>query len=104
MCWPNNAQTAGLWRNSWYGLVIKASCQDRLQEKEFKINLLPRTTPILKVPCRMALSKSKELKRQLQELLEKGYIRPSYSPLGVPVLFIKKGWINTNVHLLSRAK
>ena len=38
----------------------------------------------------MALAELKELKRQLQELLDKGFIRPSHSPWGAPVLFVKK--------------
>ena len=48
------------------------------------------TSPISKAPYRMALTELKELKEQLQELLEKGFIRPSASPWGAPVLFMKK--------------
>ncbi|KAG8499161.1 hypothetical protein CXB51_005577 [Gossypium anomalum] len=51
---------------------------------------MPRTTPILIAPYRMALTELKELKSQLQELIDKGFVRPSFSPCGVPVLFIKK--------------
>ena len=47
------------------------------REIEFSIDLLPRTSPILKAPYRMAPT---ELKEQLQELLDKGFIRPSASP------------------------
>ena len=47
-------------------------------------------TPISRVPYRMALTEQKELKTQLQELLDKGFVRPSVSPWGAPVLFIKK--------------
>ena len=43
-----------------------------------------------KVPYRMSIAELTELKIQLQELLEKGYIKPSVSPWGVPVLFVKK--------------
>ena len=43
-----------------------------------------------KVPYRMSIPELTELKIQLQELLEKGYIKPSVSPWGVPVLFVKK--------------
>nr|GFC90520.1 putative reverse transcriptase domain-containing protein [Tanacetum cinerariifolium] len=46
--------------------------------------------PISKAPYRMALVELKELKDQLQELLEQGFIRPSVSPWGAPVLFVKK--------------
>src|SRR6185295_15886147 len=57
---------------------------------EFIIDLLPRTGPIAKRPYRMATDELKELKEQLWELQEKGYIRPSSSPWGLPVLFVRK--------------
>ncbi|KAL0545863.1 hypothetical protein IC582_015759 [Cucumis melo] len=60
------------------------------REVEFTIELLLGTTPISQAPYRMAPSKLKELKVQLQELVDKGYIRPSVSPWGAPVLFVKK--------------
>ena len=60
------------------------------REIEFKIDLIPRTAPISKAPYRMAPSELNELKSQLQELLDKGYIRPSHSPWGAPILFVKK--------------
>ena len=60
------------------------------REIEFVIDLLPSTAPISKAPYRMAPSELKELKVQLQELLEKDFIRPSFSPWGAPVLFVKK--------------
>ncbi|KAA0060864.1 retrotransposon protein, putative, Ty3-gypsy sub-class [Cucumis melo var. makuwa] len=60
------------------------------REIEFTIELLPGTTPISQAPYRMAPSELKELKMQLQELVDKGYIRPSVSPWGAPVLFVKK--------------
>ena len=50
----------------------------------------PETGPISKAPYRMTLKELEELKKQLGELLEKGYVRPSVSPLGAPVLFVKK--------------
>ena len=52
--------------------------------------MVPGTTPISKVPYRMSPTELKELKVQLQELLDKGFIRPSFSSWGVPVLFVKK--------------
>ena len=55
-----------------------------------KIELLSRTTPISKAPYRMAPAELKELKQQLQELLDKKFICPSYSPWGAPILFVKK--------------
>ena len=57
---------------------------------DFCIELHPRTLPISMTPHRMALVELEELKVQLQELLDKGFIRPSTSPWGVPVLFAKK--------------
>ncbi|KAL4028439.1 hypothetical protein IC575_011636 [Cucumis melo] len=60
------------------------------REIEFAIELEPGTVPISRAPYRMAPAELKELKVQLQELLDKGFIRPSVSPLGTPVLFVKK--------------
>ena len=60
------------------------------REIEFCIELIPGTAPISKTPYRMAPAELKELKTQLQELLDKGFIRPSHSPWGAPVLFVKK--------------
>jgi hypothetical protein len=56
---------------------------------DFSIDLLPGSTPISKAPYRMSLPELIELKIQLQELLDKEYIRPSVSPWGAPVLFVK---------------
>ncbi|TYK07886.1 ty3-gypsy retrotransposon protein [Cucumis melo var. makuwa] len=60
------------------------------REVEFAIELEPGTVPISRAPYRMAPVELKELKVQLQELLDKGFIRPSVSPWGAPVLFVKK--------------
>ena len=60
------------------------------REIEFSIDLLLGTTPISKAPYRMAPTELKELKEQLVELLDKGFIHPSASPWGAPVLFVKK--------------
>ncbi|KAL8121526.1 hypothetical protein AgCh_018308 [Apium graveolens] len=60
------------------------------REIEFAIDLAPETEPVSKAPYRMAPVEMKELAKQLQELLEKGVIRPSVSPWGAPVLFVKK--------------
>jgi hypothetical protein len=57
---------------------------------EFAIELQPGTAPISKRPYRMPLAELAELKKQLQELLEKGFIRPSTSPWGCPAMFVKK--------------
>ncbi|KAL4014305.1 hypothetical protein IC575_026505 [Cucumis melo] len=61
-----------------------------LMEVDFAIELEPETAPISKAPHRMAPAELKELKVQLQELLDKGFIRPSVSPWGAPILFVKK--------------
>ena len=57
---------------------------------EFAIELQPGTSPISRRPYRMPPNELAELKKQLQELLDKGYIRPNTSPWGYPALFVKK--------------
>ena len=57
---------------------------------DFGIELYPGTSPISITPHRMAPVELQELRVQLQELLDKGFIRPSTSPWGTPVLFAKK--------------
>jgi hypothetical protein len=57
---------------------------------EFAIELQPGTTPIFKRPYQMPSAELEELKKQLQELLDKGLIRPSTSPWGCPALFVNK--------------
>ncbi|XP_073121448.1 uncharacterized protein [Henckelia pumila] len=61
-----------------------------VREVEVSIVLLPGTVPISKAPYLLAPTEMKELKDQIQELLEKGFIRPSVSPWGAPILFVKK--------------
>jgi hypothetical protein len=60
------------------------------REIEFIIDLLPETAPISKRLYRMSVEELKELKKQLTELQEAGYIRPSSSPWGAPVMFVQK--------------
>jgi hypothetical protein len=60
------------------------------REIESVIELVPGTAPIFKTPYRMAANEVAELKEQLQELLDKGYIRPSASQWGAPVIFVPK--------------
>ena len=60
------------------------------REIEFAIDVVLGATPASITPYQMAPMELKELKLQLQELLEKGFIRPSVSPWGAPVLFVKK--------------
>jgi hypothetical protein len=60
------------------------------REIEFVIELVPGTTPIFKRTYRMAANQFAEVKEQLQELLDKGYIRPIASPWGAPIIFASK--------------
>jgi hypothetical protein len=57
---------------------------------EFVIELMPGTSPIYKTPYRMATPELAELKEHIKELLEKGFIYPSSSPWGTPVIFVLK--------------
>ncbi|KAL4378035.1 hypothetical protein GQ457_02G032070 [Hibiscus cannabinus] len=59
-------------------------------EVEFGVDVYTGTAPVSMAPYRMAPKELKELKVQLQELLDRGFIRPSVSPWGAPVLFLKK--------------
>ncbi|GJX58168.1 putative reverse transcriptase domain-containing protein [Tanacetum coccineum] len=60
------------------------------RQVEFQIDLMPGAAPVARAPYRLAPSEMRELSKQLQELSDKGFIRPSSSPWGAPVLFIKK--------------
>ncbi|GJT10738.1 putative reverse transcriptase domain-containing protein, partial [Tanacetum coccineum] len=61
-----------------------------VREVEFRIDLIPGASPVVRSPYRLAPSEMLELSNQLKELQEKGFIRPSHSPWGAPVLFVKK--------------
>ena len=60
------------------------------REVEFHIELIPGTSLISIASYRMAPSELRELKVHLQDLLDKGFIKPSTSPWGAPILFVKK--------------
>jgi hypothetical protein len=60
------------------------------REIKFVIKLVSGTVPIFKRPYRIAANQLAELKKQLQELLDKGYIRTSASPWGAPIIFVSK--------------
>ncbi|GKC09275.1 putative reverse transcriptase domain-containing protein, partial [Tanacetum coccineum] len=60
------------------------------RQVEFQIDLVPGAVPVARAPYRLAPAEMHELSTQLQELSDKGFIRPSSSPWGAPVLFIKK--------------
>ncbi|GJY95630.1 hypothetical protein Tco_0511991 [Tanacetum coccineum] len=57
---------------------------------EFHIELIPGAAPVVRAPYRLAPAEMKELAKQLKELSDKGFIRPSSSPWGAPILFVKK--------------
>jgi hypothetical protein len=57
---------------------------------DFSIELAPGAVPVSRTPYRMSTPELVELKLQLKEMMDKGYIRPSVSPWGAPVLFVKK--------------
>ncbi|KAI5339250.1 hypothetical protein L3X38_018522 [Prunus dulcis] len=71
------------------------------REIEFTIELLPGTSPIYQTPYRMAPAELRELKIQLQELVDLGFIRPSVSPWGAPVLFLKGAKYFSKIDLRS---
>ncbi|GKA68772.1 putative reverse transcriptase domain-containing protein, partial [Tanacetum coccineum] len=60
------------------------------RQVEFRIDLVPGAAPVARAPYRLAPSEMKECLEQLKELSDKGFIRPSSSPWGAPVLFVKK--------------
>ncbi|GKB28817.1 putative reverse transcriptase domain-containing protein [Tanacetum coccineum] len=61
-----------------------------VRQVEFQIDLMPGVAPVARAPYRLAPSEMQELSDQLQELADRGFIRPSTSPWGAPVLFVKK--------------
>ncbi|GJT30364.1 putative reverse transcriptase domain-containing protein [Tanacetum coccineum] len=73
------------------------------RQVKFQIDLIPGAAPVARAPYRLAPSEMKELSEQLQELSDKGFIRPSSSPWGAPVLFVKKkdGSVYSKIDLRS---
>ena len=71
-------------------------------EREIEIDVVQGATPASITPYRMASLELKELKFQLQELLEKGFIRLSVSPLGALMLFVKKIWLCVDYRQLNK--
>jgi hypothetical protein len=61
-----------------------------VREVEFVIDLFPETAPISKRPYMTSVEELKELKKQLMELQEVGYICPNSSPCGAPILIVQK--------------
>jgi len=60
------------------------------KDVDFSIDLIPGASPVSMAPYRMAPAELAELKKQIEDLLEKKFIRPSASPWGAPVLLVKK--------------
>ena len=60
------------------------------KDLEFVINLVPGTAPISKRPYRLPVDDLVELKKQIEEMQDKGFVRPSSSPWGAPVIFVAK--------------
>jgi hypothetical protein len=71
------------------------------REIEFIIELVPATAPIFKRPYRMVTNQLAELKEQLQELLDKGYIRPSASPWGAPIILFRRRMVRRECALIT---
>nr|GEW24156.1 hypothetical protein [Tanacetum cinerariifolium] len=61
-----------------------------IRQVEFHIKVIPRAAPVAHAPYHLAPAEIKELVKQLKELSDKGFIRPSSSPWGAPILFVKK--------------
>jgi hypothetical protein len=71
-------------------MVINRPGMPPNRETEFVIDLLPGTTPIATRPYKIVAKELEDFKRQLKELLDKDFIRPSSSPWGAPVLLVEK--------------
>nr|GEU40079.1 putative reverse transcriptase domain-containing protein [Tanacetum cinerariifolium] len=72
------------------GEILEIHGLPSVREIEFCIDLIPGALPVVRSPYRLAPFEMQELSNQLKELQEKGFIRPSHSPWGAPVLFVKK--------------
>ncbi|GJS85797.1 putative reverse transcriptase domain-containing protein [Tanacetum coccineum] len=73
-----------------------------VRQVEFQIDLIPEAAHVVRTPYRLAPSEMLELSNQLQELTDRGFIRPSTSPWGAPVLFVKKNDGSFKVYRLQR--
>ncbi|GKA32518.1 hypothetical protein Tco_0718885 [Tanacetum coccineum] len=76
--------------NPAQGRAFVLGANEALQDPNIMTDLVPEATPVAKASSRLAPSEMQELSDQLQELQDKGFIRPSHSPWGAPVLFVKK--------------
>ncbi|GJW74122.1 putative reverse transcriptase domain-containing protein [Tanacetum coccineum] len=73
-----------------YVLKLRLPGLPPTRQVEFHIELIPGAAPVARAPYRLAPAEMKELAEQLKELSDKGFIRPSSSPWGAPILFVKK--------------
>ncbi|GKA29697.1 reverse transcriptase domain-containing protein [Tanacetum coccineum] len=73
-----------------FDVVIDLPGLPPVRQVEFQIDLIPGATPVARAPYRLAPSKMQELSNQLQEMSDRGFIHPSTSPWGAPILFVKK--------------
>ena len=95
ICWVNQLEGTtmeDIWIVNEYPDVFPEELLGIPPERdiEFIIELLLGTAPIAKRPYRMGVNELAELKKQIRELLDKGYVQPSSSPWGAPVLFVEK--------------
>ncbi|WVZ64947.1 hypothetical protein U9M48_014389 [Paspalum notatum var. saurae] len=93
ICHPGASSYSREYKNRFESLMLTSIWAPDLppdRDVEFRIDLIPGTAPVSKRPYRMAPDELKELKIQLQEQLDKGFIRPSSSPWGCPALFVEK--------------
>nr|GEZ20119.1 putative reverse transcriptase domain-containing protein [Tanacetum cinerariifolium] len=74
------------------------------QQVEFEIELVPEAAPVTRAPYRIAPLEMKELAKQLQELSDKGFIQPSSSSWGAPVLFVKKKDVSFRIYHQLRVR
>ncbi|GJX85121.1 putative reverse transcriptase domain-containing protein [Tanacetum coccineum] len=86
--WNTHVKTVG--HDAAYVFPKYLSGLPLTRQVEFQIDLILGVASVARAPYRLAPSKMKELSDQLQELSDKGFIRPSSSPWGAPVLFVKK--------------
>ncbi|GJY30361.1 putative reverse transcriptase domain-containing protein [Tanacetum coccineum] len=88
--------------------VTSKKSEDKSEEKRLEDMpiVLPGAAPVARAPYRLELAEMQELSTQLQELSDRGFIRPSSSPLGAPVLFVKKKdgsfWMCIDYHELNK--
>nr|GEY83014.1 reverse transcriptase domain-containing protein [Tanacetum cinerariifolium] len=75
-----------------------------VHQVEFQIDLIPRAAPIARAPYRLAPSEMQELSDQLQELADRGFIQPSFSPWGVPCMRTRRSYFSQNATIPRRSR